>query len=555
MRYLRLAVLFVFLIPGPVASQDPSNEPLPYYKVGSPFQSEFACKPDPLPAPTPAPAVKYLPKPKPWMTAASVTQVRKVARGGTDTQQFTLRFFEFGTITADPHAGAQLILAKFYYSHDFERDRQPRRGVNYKRYLLDKGHLIPLTSMSETPDDSLAYQTLLKKLKLVEAPPEATLNIRVLEKPVTHIAAANLCFTFWEQLPEEHGPVGKVIGRNPFYGSLYFPGGEMASNKYIHAALPDGTVLAYYLLPPAALNNPTALSQGLFSSRSQISGKDDEESGPAGDVMYLSGKPNAELRVLRDLPALGKVYALRDDEKAPYAEYKMMWQSYRKEPGPSKITPLLNAAEYAARVPDFYWQDPLDRWVMFTNTTVRFPMAAEPLLYLYPTVPQPVSVRFGDRLRIAAAEPALTDGSWHVLARPDGMLLLGSLHRGSLFWEGTSLPLAPPESGFLVLRDALPQFFEDVLPRLGLNESESYEFQRYWLNHMQGHKYYLISFLDRQTIDAFAPIEITPAPDTFIRVLMDFVALDDFLPLPVPALPATPVRQGFVAVEWGGMQR
>jgi hypothetical protein len=63
-----------------------------------------------------------------------------------------------------------------------------------------------------------------------------------------------------------------------------------------------------------------------------------------------------------------------------------------------------------------------------------------------------------------------------------------------------------------------------------------------------------VRFVPRAEIDAMAPLTIAPAPDTVIRVLIDFRALD----VPVKSLPEqklerAPKRTGFTAVEWGGL--
>lgn len=49
------------------------------------------------------------------------------------------------------------------------------------------------------------------------------------------------------------------------------------------------------------------------------------------------------------------------------------------------------------------------------------------------------------------------------------------------------------------------------------------------------------------------PIEITPNPDTIIRVLMTFKGLEEPMEVEEQKL-ITPNRNGFVAVEWGGTE-
>ncbi|MBO5954215.1 MAG: hypothetical protein J6Q53_08920 [Oscillospiraceae bacterium] len=69
---------------------------------------------------------------------------------------------------------------------------------------------------------------------------------------------------------------------------------------------------------------------------------------------------------------------------------------------------------------------------------------------------------------------------------------------------------------------------------------------------MEGNPYNTISFQTDIYTDA-AKLEITPAPDTLIRVFMAWQASDSFVELPVQELTA-PERTGFAAIEWGGTQ-
>mgnify|MGYP003316869624 CR=1 FL=1 len=47
------------------------------------------------------------------------------------------------------------------------------------------------------------------------------------------------------------------------------------------------------------------------------------------------------------------------------------------------------------------------------------------------------------------------------------------------------------------------------------------------------------------------PLDITPKPDTIIRIVMEFKELDDFIQVKEQKL-SKPNRKGFVVVEWGG---
>lgn len=97
-----------------------------------------------------------------------------------------------------------------------------------------------------------------------------------------------------------------------------------------------------------------------------------------------------------------------------------------------------------------------------------------------------------------------------------------------------------------------PVFLESTLSTLGLSEREANEFIIYWLPQMEQNPYNLVSF----PIDEYsrhARLDITPRPDTIIRVFMVFKAVDRPCEIkPQQLLPVT--RRGFTVVEWGGTE-
>ena len=95
-------------------------------------------------------------------------------------------------------------------------------------------------------------------------------------------------------------------------------------------------------------------------------------------------------------------------------------------------------------------------------------------------------------------------------------------------------------------------FLEDALAKLGLTRREANEFIIYWLPLLEANPYNLISF---QT-DAYtecAELEITPEPDTLIRVYMAWKSLESAVEIQPQTFPA-PRREGFTVIEWGGSQ-
>ena len=50
-------------------------------------------------------------------------------------------------------------------------------------------------------------------------------------------------------------------------------------------------------------------------------------------------------------------------------------------------------------------------------------------------------------------------------------------------------------------------------------------------------------------------MQISPKPDTVIRILMDFKPLKKAIKVPEFKIPEVPLRKGFSVIEWGGIQR
>ena len=67
---------------------------------------------------------------------------------------------------------------------------------------------------------------------------------------------------------------------------------------------------------------------------------------------------------------------------------------------------------------------------------------------------------------------------------------------------------------------------------------------------MENNPYNVISFQTDAYTDA-AQLNVSPAPDSVIRVFMTWYASDEAVDVPAQELTA-PARTGFTAVEWGG---
>lgn len=179
--------------------------------------------------------------------------------------------------------------------------------------------------------------------------------------------------------------------------------------------------------------------------------------------------------------------------------------------------------------------------------------AAKPALYLYPAQTEEVRVRLSLKGTVDCTYPAYGSG-WDVTASPDGTLTnrADGKEYSYLFWDGTLDTKYDLGSGFVVKGSDTASFLQEKLAYLGLTPKEYNEFIVYWLPEMQNNPYNLICFQSGAYTDA-ARLEITPKPDSVLRVFMAYKPLSH--PVSVPEQRLAPfVRRGFTVVEWGGAQ-
>jgi len=192
-------------------------------------------------------------------------------------------------------------------------------------------------------------------------------------------------------------------------------------------------------------------------------------------------------------------------------------------------------------------------WVVADTVPENADLCAKPVIYLYPEETREVTVKLSYSGTLTTTYPEYREG-WHVTAQPDGTLLDPETGREyyCMFWEGVSDTEYDFSTGFVVPGEETVEFLEDALKKLGLNDREAEEFIIYWLPKMEGNPYNLISFQQERYTDS-AKLEITPEPDTLIRVFMAWKPLSAPVEIPEQTLTA-PARQGFTAVEWGGTE-
>ena len=187
-----------------------------------------------------------------------------------------------------------------------------------------------------------------------------------------------------------------------------------------------------------------------------------------------------------------------------------------------------------------------------TNLEIR---GAKPAIYVYPTVKTEISVKNDFKGKVMNTYPLYKNG-WNIIAEPNGTFynLDDKRTYNYLFWD-FSYGFTPKhfkyENGFYVKKEDNITFLQEKLELLGLNNTEINDFVVYWLPELNKNEENFIHFWVNDNIDNSSILNITPKPDTLLRIFMEFKAYHGEQKLPLQELTSTE-RKGFTVVEWGG---
>ena len=184
-------------------------------------------------------------------------------------------------------------------------------------------------------------------------------------------------------------------------------------------------------------------------------------------------------------------------------------------------------------------------------------IARKPIIYLYPTKETEVNVTLWAPENLSHTYPKYNPNNWrNVVAQSNGDLEDIDTWRKlyALYREWITYNVDNFTEWFVVRWEDTISFLEEKLAILWLNEREAEEFIVYWLPQMENNKYNLIRFETKAQQDENMPLNITPTPDTVIRVMMDWKAIDEPIDIPEQEL-TTPERTWFTVVEWWGSPR
>ena len=175
----------------------------------------------------------------------------------------------------------------------------------------------------------------------------------------------------------------------------------------------------------------------------------------------------------------------------------------------------------------------------------------KPIIYIYPEKETEVHVKLWTPKNLLHTYPKYNPEKWwNVIAQPNGDLEDIDTWRKlyALYWEWKNETPTNFDEWFVVKWEDIMPFLEEKLALLWLNEREAEEFIVYWLPQMENNEWNLIRFETKAEQDENMPLNITPKPDTVIRVMMDWKAIDEPINIPEQQV-TTPERKGFTVVE------
>ena len=180
------------------------------------------------------------------------------------------------------------------------------------------------------------------------------------------------------------------------------------------------------------------------------------------------------------------------------------------------------------------------------------PLEKKPILYLYPTSTTKVTVNFEKENNLTTTYPKFNK-EWTVTANPNGDLYdeNGNYYYG-LYWEEKVKEKVNFDEGFYVEKEDAISFLEEKLEYIGLNAKERNEFIMYWLPILESNEKSLVYFELTNERENFNKIQISPKPDSLLRIAMHVKKVNEKVEIKEQKLTKFN-RTGFTAVEWGGI--
>ena len=178
---------------------------------------------------------------------------------------------------------------------------------------------------------------------------------------------------------------------------------------------------------------------------------------------------------------------------------------------------------------------------------------AKPILYLYPTEQTNVKITFDHPDLLKTTYPKYNK-EWNVTVKEDGTITdSNGRNYYALYWDEKQKNRVDFKTGYYVTGNNAIKFLEEKLFEIGLTERESNEFIMYWLPKLEDNKKSLVYFELTEEKEKYNKINIEPKPDSLLRLTIHIKKVNKETKIKEQKIKPF-VRNGFTAVEWGGVE-
>ena len=178
---------------------------------------------------------------------------------------------------------------------------------------------------------------------------------------------------------------------------------------------------------------------------------------------------------------------------------------------------------------------------------------AKPILYLYPTEQTNVKITFEHPDLLKTTYPKYNK-EWNVTVKEDGTITdKDGRNYYALYWDEKQKNKVDFKYGYYVTSNKAIKFLEQKLFEIGLTEREANEFIMYWLPKLENNKKSLVYFELTEEKEKYNKINIEPKPDSLLRLTIHIKKVNKETKIKEQKIKPF-VRNGFTAVEWGGVE-
>jgi hypothetical protein len=216
-----------------------------------------------------------------------------------------------------------------------------------------------------------------------------------------------------------------------------------------------------------------------------------------------------------------------------------------------------NCMIYASKQIENEWILETNKFFFFTgqenmvqSLTLEELQDEKPVIYIYPEEAGQfqINLEFNNKVKLTESIPEYKSG-WDVFVEESGRM---DDKYDYLFYETSMGTLPNLNSGWCLEQENIKTELPKILRKLGLNKQEIFDFMEYWLPRFDEREFYKFKLLINEQLDNYVELDISPKPDSVLRLLFFFEGCSDYEKLPTPKFEEFK-RTGTTVVEWGGV--